>query len=137
MRRTQAFGIEVVEQVDTVMAGADAVRNIVNHPKRELWLGWSAVKAIGGQRVAPWLLDRILAHQAYMGQQSDEPAEAQQDNLYRPVPGDPGAHGRFDETASAKSSELWIVKNTPMLAVAASVAVVLCLGIGFAVAGVL
>ena len=114
---------------------ADAVRNVVNHPRRELWLGWSAVKAIAGQKVAPWLLDRILAHQAYSGQQSDEPAEERQNNLYHPVPGDAGAHGRFDQKATAKSTELWIVKNTPMLAVAASVVVILGVGLAAAIAG--
>ena len=116
---------------------ADAIHYVSRHPKRELWLGWSAVQAIVGQKVAPWLLDRMLARKAYAGQNSDEPAEVSDNNLFDPVAGDFAAHGRFDETARANSSELWIVKNTPMLAVAASVVVVLCLGVGLAIAGVL
>ncbi len=114
---------------------ADAVRYVANHPKRELWLGWSAVKAIAGQKVAPWLLDRILAHQAYSGQQSEEPAQERSNNLYHPVAAEAGAHGRFDDKATAESSELWIVKNASTLTVAASVVVILCVGFGLAIAG--
>ncbi len=117
---------------------ADAVHYVAEHPKkRELWLGWSAVQAIAGQKIVPGLLDRMLARRAYAGQQSSEPAETRDNNLFAPVAGDFAAHGRFDERASKESSELWIIKNTPMLAVAASVVAVLCVGVGLAVAGVL
>lgn len=114
---------------------ADAVHYLANHPrKRELWLGWSAVQAIVGQKVIPGLLDRMLARSGYSGQQSDEPAQERANNLFKPVSGDYAAHGRFDDQARALSTELWMVKNTPALAVAASLAAILCVGMGAAVA---
>jgi NAD(P)-dependent dehydrogenase (short-subunit alcohol dehydrogenase family) len=79
------------------------------HRRRELWLGWPAVEAILGQRIIPGFLDRKLAHEAYDGQHTDKlipPGRA--DNLYAPVPGDHGAHGRFDSRAVSYSWELWV-----------------------------
>ena len=98
---------------------AEAIHYVALRPQRELWLGWSAVKAIVGQKIAPGLLDRIMARRAYGGQQSDEPALDRRDNLFDAVPGDYGAHGRFDDKATPESSELWFAKNTRWLATAA------------------
>jgi NAD(P)-dependent dehydrogenase (short-subunit alcohol dehydrogenase family) len=73
--------------------------------RRELWVGGPTEQAILGTRLAPGLLDRILARVGY-GQQSALPAAAQ-DNLYDPLPGDRGAHGRFDAEAARRSPHLW------------------------------
>src|SRR5690606_28725282 len=49
---------------------ASAIVAVSRHPRRELWVGFPAVKAIMGNRVlAPWL-DRLMARQAYEGQQT-------------------------------------------------------------------
>ena len=66
---------------------------------RELWIGGPAVQAILGDMVVPGLLDRMLAGKAYGGQQTDEPARERPDNLFEPLPGDHGAHGRFQDEA--------------------------------------
>jgi NAD(P)-dependent dehydrogenase (short-subunit alcohol dehydrogenase family) len=82
------------------------------HRRRELWVGFPAVEAILGTRVLPGFLDRKLANEAFDGQQSDEPiGPDRQDNLYAPVPGDHGAHGRFDAKAVSSSHELWIATH--------------------------
>lgn len=73
--------------------------------RRELWVGLPTEQAILGTRLAPGLLDRILARLGY-GQQSALPPPAQ-DNLYNPLPGDRGAHGRFDAEAARRSPHLW------------------------------
>jgi NAD(P)-dependent dehydrogenase (short-subunit alcohol dehydrogenase family) len=79
------------------------------HRRRELWVGFPAVEAIVGTRIIPGFLDRKLAHDAWDGQQSTEiSAPDRPDNLYAPVPGDPGMHGRFDAQASASDGELWL-----------------------------
>jgi hypothetical protein len=79
------------------------------HRRRELWVGFPAVEAILGTRVLPGFLDRKLAFQAYDGQHTDQPIAAdRKDNLYQPVPGDHGAHGRFDYRAISSSWELWL-----------------------------
>jgi NAD(P)-dependent dehydrogenase (short-subunit alcohol dehydrogenase family) len=78
------------------------------HRRRELWVGFPAVKAILATRLVPGLADRILAGQGYTGQHTDQPLPAgRKDNLYEPVPGDHGAHGRFDHRARSSSRQLW------------------------------
>jgi NAD(P)-dependent dehydrogenase (short-subunit alcohol dehydrogenase family) len=92
-----------------------AARAIVwssRHRRRELWVGFPAVKAILGTRVVPGMLDRLLASRAYSGQHTDQPLPAgRKDNLYAPVPGDHGAHGRFDARAGAFSWQFWLTTH--------------------------
>ncbi|WP_420473754.1 SDR family oxidoreductase [Noviherbaspirillum sp. ST9] len=85
---------------------------VAMHRRRELWVGWPAAKAILGTRVLPGFLDRLLAFQAYEGQQASETVSPdRQDNLYVPVPGNHGAHGRFDAQAIERSAQVWVVTH--------------------------
>lgn len=88
-----------------------AARAIVwatDHERRELYVGWPTVKAIMGNKLAPALVDRVLARTGYKSQQTDESADPERpNNLWRPVAGDFGAHGRFDRRASDRSLQLW------------------------------
>lgn len=95
---------------------ADAIHYAARHPRRELWLGWPTVKAILGQRVAPGLLDLILAHRGYSGQQTGEPAATRDGNLFTAVEGEYDAHGRFDSRAQDHSAQLWFAKHRPVFA---------------------
>jgi NAD(P)-dependent dehydrogenase (short-subunit alcohol dehydrogenase family) len=91
---------------------AEAIYWAALHHRRELWVGMPAAKAIVGTRVIPGFLDGLLARQAHDGQQSDEPIEGdRRDNLYEPVAGDHGAHGRFDDQAVASSTQLWMTTH--------------------------
>jgi NAD(P)-dependent dehydrogenase (short-subunit alcohol dehydrogenase family) len=83
--------------------------------RRELWVGFPAVEAIVGTRFIPGFLDRKLAHEAWDGQQGEEVSTDRRDNLYAPVPGDPGAHGRFDSQASSSDGELWLATHRPIV----------------------
>jgi len=104
---------------------AEAIYYAATHRRRELWVGWPAIKAIVGTRLLAGLGDRILATEAYRGQHTDEPLPAgRRDNLYAPVPGDHGAHGRFDERAKRASVQLWI-NMRPWIGVAAAVGIAL------------
>jgi NADP-dependent 3-hydroxy acid dehydrogenase YdfG len=88
---------------------ARAVLHVARHPARERWVGWSTTKAILGQKVIPGLLDRYLGRIGYSAQQADRPPEpGRPDNLHRPVPGDMGAHGEFDDEAHARSPFTWL-----------------------------
>lgn len=72
-------------------------------PPRELWLGWSTLKAIAGTMILPGLGDRIVAREAYGGQMGKELARPwRPDNLFAPVARDPGARGRFDSEARGR-----------------------------------
>lgn len=77
--------------------------------RREVWVGWPAVKTILGSRLAPGgFIDRLLAKQGYSGQCTDQPTPPDRpDNLYQPAAGDYGAHGRFDERAESGSLQVW------------------------------
>jgi NAD(P)-dependent dehydrogenase (short-subunit alcohol dehydrogenase family) len=71
---------------------------------RELWLGWPSVRAILGTMLAPGLADRLAARMAWDGQMTAEPAQPRDGNLFESVPGDQGAHGRFDRRAQSQVS---------------------------------
>ncbi|WP_250456106.1 SDR family oxidoreductase [Caballeronia sp. ATUFL_M2_KS44] len=87
---------------------ARAIYFAATHRRREVWLGFSTVKAILANRVAPALIDRYLARAGYAGQLTDEPLERNAaGNLFDPVPGDFGAHGRFDDEARRHSWEMF------------------------------
>jgi short-subunit dehydrogenase len=93
--------------------------------RREVWVGAPTWKAIIGNRIAPALLDRYLARQGYTGQLTSEPADPDAPgNLFEPLPGDHGAHGRFDDSARPSSSVLWMVMHRGAVAAAGALAVV-------------
>jgi NADP-dependent 3-hydroxy acid dehydrogenase YdfG len=100
---------------------ARAVLWIADHPRtRELWVGTSAVEAILGQKLFPGLLDRWLGRTGYAAQQTDEPAPPdRRDDVDAPLPGDRGAHGRFDTRARRRSAELWLRTHRSWIAGAA------------------
>jgi NAD(P)-dependent dehydrogenase (short-subunit alcohol dehydrogenase family) len=85
---------------------AEAVLHCCEHPVRELPIGWGAQKLLWGQKLAPRLGDRILLRNGWKGQTTGEPKPTDApDNLFETVPGDPGAHGRFDDRS--RDSTLW------------------------------
>lgn len=83
---------------------AEAIAWIAEHRRRQLYVGAPTLKTVLGNRIAPWLGDRYLARTGYGAQQTDEPLDpGRPDNLFAPVPGDHGAHGRFGEGARGRS----------------------------------
>jgi NADP-dependent 3-hydroxy acid dehydrogenase YdfG len=99
---------------------ARAVLWVADHPTRELWVGWSAVKAIVGQKLVPGLIDRYLGRVGYAAQQTDERVPPDRpDDVDRALPGDRGAHGDFDARAKGWSAELWLRMNRGRIAAAA------------------
>jgi len=81
---------------------AEAIHDVSRHPRREIFLGWPSIKAIVGNKLVPGLADRYLASRGYDGQLTDAPNTDPPANLYAPVPGDHGAHGRFDARARSR-----------------------------------
>lgn len=85
---------------------AAGVLHCCERPIRELPLGWGAQKAIWGQKISPRAGDWMLRRMGWSSQHTSEPKPVgSPDNLFEPLPGDPGAHGRFD--AKARRSTLW------------------------------
>jgi hypothetical protein len=82
------------------------------HPRRQIWVGFPTVKAIVANYLAPSLLDRYLANAGYSGQLTDEPSDPDAPrNLFEPVKGPFGAHGRFDSQARAGSWEILVARH--------------------------
>jgi NAD(P)-dependent dehydrogenase (short-subunit alcohol dehydrogenase family) len=105
---------------------ADAVVWAAHHRRRELYVGFPTLKAILGNRVAPRLLDHYLARVGYSSQQTEEPESVSRpDDLWTPVAGDHGAHGRFDARARGASPQLWMNTHRGLLGAAAAVALAL------------
>jgi NAD(P)-dependent dehydrogenase (short-subunit alcohol dehydrogenase family) len=85
---------------------AEAVLHCCEHPIRELPVGWGAQKLLWGQKLSPRAGDLMLLRMGWKGQTTGEPKPIDApDNLFGPLPGDPGAHGRFD--ARAKKTTIW------------------------------
>lgn len=79
---------------------ADAVFRTAQHPRRELWIGWSTIKVILANFVLPAFLDRYLARYAFQAQETPEPVAAERkDNLFAPVPELHRTRGRFSREA--------------------------------------
>lgn len=106
--------------------GARAIYWAAHHSRREIYAGWPTVEAIVGNKVAPSWLDRYLARTGFASQQTTEPEDPDRpDNLWKPVKGDHGAHGRFDSRAHERSWEVqaslgrgWIGAGLAMAAAA-------------------
>jgi short-subunit dehydrogenase len=85
---------------------ADAILHCAENPIRELPVSWGAQKLLWGQKLSPHAGDWVLRRSGWKKQHTGEPKPlGSPDNLFETLPGDPGAHGRFDD--QAKSSTLW------------------------------
>ena len=97
---------------------AEAIVWAASQQRREVFVGGPTVLAVLGSKVAPGLGDLFLATTGYEAQQGEKPDEdGKPDNLFRPVPGDHGAHGVFDAEAKERSIQLWLTQNRGWLAV--------------------
>ena len=91
---------------------ARAIYFAATHRRREVWVGFPTVKVILANSIAPGLIDRYLAKAGYSGQLMNQPHSASApNNLFEPVDGPYGAHGRFDARARRGSWEMVISRN--------------------------
>jgi len=88
---------------------ADAVLHCCEKPIRELPVSWGAQKLLWGQKLSPRAGDLVLLRNGWKGQHTDElkPTDSP-DNLFEPLPGDPGAHGRFDDRSRDSTAWTWL-----------------------------
>ncbi|PWC39378.1 SDR family oxidoreductase [Azospirillum sp. TSO35-2] len=90
-RRAQPMG-KIFQPEDI----ARAILHAAEQPRREYWLGGSAMQAILGNFLVPGFADRYLARNAVDGQETDErETPGRPDNLYHPVEGLHRTRGRF------------------------------------------
>jgi NAD(P)-dependent dehydrogenase (short-subunit alcohol dehydrogenase family) len=85
---------------------AEAVVHCFEHPIRELPIGWGAQKLLWGQKLSPRAGDLVLLRSGWKGQHTEElKPTGSPDNLFEPMPGDPGTRGRFGDRS--RESTLW------------------------------
>lgn len=107
---------------------AKVVVEVAKHPKREVYVGYSTVKTIVGNKVLPAFLDNYLAKTGFNGQQTDEPVSPnRKNNLYKPLAGDHGARGNFAAEATNTSVETWMATHRKVtLGMVATIAAGIC-----------
>lgn len=98
---------------------ADAIFYAAHADRREVTVGFPAVKAIYGNKIAPGLGDHVLAKNGFEAQMTDQPVKPdRQHNLWEPVEGDRGAHGIFDDQARSTSPQAWANTHPKLTAIA-------------------
>jgi NAD(P)-dependent dehydrogenase (short-subunit alcohol dehydrogenase family) len=99
---------------------AEAVIGCCERPARELPVGWGAQKLLWGQKLSPRAGDLVLLRNGWDAQHTDEPKpQDSPDNLFEPLPGDPGAHGRFDDRSRRSTAWTWLRLHRRALGVGA------------------
>jgi short-subunit dehydrogenase len=102
---------------------ARAIYWAAHHKRREIEVGWPTVEAITGNKVFPGLLDRYLGKTGFASQQTGEPRDpSQPDNLWHPVPGDHGSHGRFTGRSRSSSVQTWLTLHRSGVGIGAALA---------------
>ncbi len=108
-----------VEPIFQPEVAADAIVHSAHHETREFTVGGFNSFVIAGQKIAPSVADHYLAYTGVSGQMSEEPETSPRpNNLWAPVPGDHGAHGRFDDRAHAFSPQVTLNKHRYQIAFA-------------------
>jgi NAD(P)-dependent dehydrogenase (short-subunit alcohol dehydrogenase family) len=90
---------------------ADGIHWAAHHRRRELYVGISTCYTIWGSRLAPWFAEWYLARTGVKAQQTEPELGGRDGNLFEPVPGDPGAHGRYGAKAHPRSPQLVLAKH--------------------------
>ena len=105
---------------------AHAIVRTAMHPRKEVWVGGRNALGIMANRLVPGLLDHYLARVGYRAQMTAQPDPGDRPaNLWKALPGDRGAHGRFDDRAHAVAPQVWLAEHPGVVAamlVAAGVA---------------
>jgi short-subunit dehydrogenase len=87
---------------------AKAIYYAAHHRRREIYVGFSTVKAIYGQKIAAGFADRYLGKTGYDAQQTEQEISPDRpDNLFKPVHADFGARGVFTGRAKDFSPQVW------------------------------
>src|SRR5690606_28393048 len=65
---------------------AEVIEYASHHNRREYYVGWPTVKAIVGNKIAPWYADWVLSRNGIKGQMTSEPEDPnRKDNLWEPL----------------------------------------------------
>ncbi|HWG73504.1 MAG TPA: SDR family oxidoreductase [Acidimicrobiales bacterium] len=96
---------------------AKGIVHLVEHPRRNLWVGVPTAGTIIGERLAPKLLDLYLGRSGVKSQQTDPSKPRRGANLWEPqdADSDAGSHGPFDSKAHDHDPVLWAATHRPQV----------------------
>ena len=109
-----SYGLGRAIAVATARRGATVV---VGARTREALDGTLAeIEAAGGKGLAAETGDLVLLRTGWTSEHTEGPKPTDSpDNLFEPLPGDPGAHGRFDERSSSTTAWTWLRLNRALI----------------------
>jgi len=116
VRSRMPRAVRPVAPVFTPELAAKTVLRAADRPRREYVVGGRTALTIAAQKAAPGLLDRYLAWTGFRSQVTVDPATTQEDNLFEPLPGDPGATGPFEAEARDRSIQATISTHRAAIA---------------------
>ncbi len=91
---------------------AEAIYHAAYHYRREWTLAMITDLVLAGNALAPGVGDWYMARTGYESQMTDEPEDPDRPhNLWNPLPGDYGAHGRFRAKARSWSVQWWLTRH--------------------------
>ena len=93
---------------------AEAILYAVLHPRREVWVGRSAVMMAAAQALAPGFADRKAAGM-WSQMMTEEKLPERAGNLDAPVPGEVGIDGRFSARTKRTRTEFWTSRERDLL----------------------
>lgn len=96
--------VEPIRPIYQPELAAETIHFAAHSRRRELFFGWSAIGASVANTLMPGVVDRILGRVGLEAQQTSQPTSPNHvDNLFGPVEGDFGTHGKFDERALSRA----------------------------------
>lgn len=101
---------------------ARGIAFLLEHPRRNMWVGVSTAYTILGNRAAPWFLDWYLGKTGVSGQLSKLDGPRYGSNVFEPrdADADRGSHGMFD--AKAHPHDPWSATSMHRRAITAAAA---------------
>jgi len=109
---------------------AEAIYWAAHHYERSVDVGAPTSIVVWANKFVPGFGDWYLGKTGYKSQQTNEPRDPNQpNNLWEPVPGDPGAHGTFDARSTNSSPQLWLTTKGRWATLAGSGLAAVALGV--------
>jgi NAD(P)-dependent dehydrogenase (short-subunit alcohol dehydrogenase family) len=105
------------DPVYTPETAAKAIVFAATHRRRDVWVGRQTPPTILAARLAPGVLDRVLAKKGYEGQLDGRRQATTAGNLFEPAAGPAVAQGRFEARARDGSREIFSSRQADAVAV--------------------
>ena len=92
--------------------------DVAERPRRRTWVGESTVATIVAERVSSRLADTLAARSGFSQEDPSLRAPMLPPNLWKPVEGDHGAHGVFDDRSLRLTPQTWALRHRGLMAAA-------------------